>query len=261
MDLGEDPELIVGGWSEVSLVDVVEHPSFTLWLAYCNLRCPWCSNSDLARGLLARRVKVSDVVEAVRGARPFIEVFHVTGGEPTLQFRALRALFEKVGEETGLKLSLDINGSMPEALRELAPLLYHVGVDVKAPLSEPQLYARVTGVSEPLAHKLVKRVAESIAIASRVPFLELKTTLVPGLLSREDVLRVALDMRRLLPRGGGRAVYVVQQFIPYEGVRGSYAKRKATPSEEVKACAKRVAEVLEFEVYYRTLEEGARRVS
>jgi pyruvate formate lyase activating enzyme len=256
----KDPELLVGGWKEVSLVDVLEKASFTLWLALCNLKCPWCSNADLARGFTARAVKVSEIVEAVKGAKPFIDVFHVTGGEPTLQLKPLAFLFKRVGEETGLPLSLDTNGTMPEALEELVPLLHHVAIDVKAPLGDPALYARATGTSEQLARRLVARVRKSVEVAAKAPFLELRTTLVPDLVSCEDALKAAAELEWVVERGE-RVVYVVQQFIPYEGVRGDYAKRRATPSEEVKACAEKVFSRLNYrEVYYRTLEEGAKKV-
>jgi len=256
----EDPELLVGGWKEVSLVDVLENPSFTLWLALCNLKCPWCSNADLAKGFAARAVKVSEIVKAVKSAKPFIDVFHVTGGEPTLQLKPLVLLFKRVGVETGLPLSLDTNGTMPEALEELAPFLHHVAIDVKAPLGDPALYARATGTSEQLARKLVTRVRKSVEVAAKVPFLELRTTLVPGLVSCEDAFKAAAELEWVVEKGK-RVVYVVQQFIPYEGVRGDYAKRRATPSEEVKACAEKVFSRLRYkEVYYRTLEEGAKKV-
>jgi len=257
---GEDPQLLVGGWREVSLVDVLESVSFTLWLAYCNLKCPWCSNARLARGLEARAVKVSEVVEAVKSAKPFVDVFHVTGGEPTLQLKPLAVLYKRVSEETGLPLSLDTNGTMPEALEELTPLLHHVAIDVKAPPSDPALYAKVTGTSEQLAKRLAARVQRSVEAATRVPFLELRTTLVPGLVSCEEAFRAAVELEWAVGRGR-RVVYVVQQFIPYEGVLGDYARRRATPSEEVRACAERIASKLGYrEVYYRTLEEGAKKV-
>jgi len=256
----EDPELLVGGWKEVSLVDVLEKASFTLWLALCNLKCPWCSNTNLAKGITARAVKVSEIVETVKGAKPFIDVFHVTGGEPTLQLKPLELLFRRVSEETGLPLSLDTNGTMPEALEELVPLLYHVAIDVKAPLGDSALYAKATGISEQLARRLVVRVRKSVEVAAEAPFLELRTTLVPDLVSCEDAVKAAAELEWVVEKGG-RVVYVVQQFIPYEGVRGDYAKRKATPSEEVKACAERIYSRLRYkEVYYRTLEEGAKPV-
>ena len=252
--------LLVGGWREVSLVDVLEHVSFTVWLAYCNLKCPWCSNADLARGLNAKFVRIGDLVERVREARSFVEVFHVTGGEPLLQRRALKRLFERILSDVGLPLSLDTNGTSPAALREVAPMLYHLAIDLKAPLNNPRLYAAATGISPELAKVLTEKVAESLRISLEVPFLELRTTLVPGLLNCADVVEIAKSVRELAGAAKGRVVYVVQQFIPYEGVKGEFSRRPATPSEKVKECAESVAAVTGLEVYYRTLEEGARRL-
>lgn len=253
-------ELLVGGWREVSLVDVIEHVSFTVWLAWCNLRCPWCSNADLARGVGIKPVKVGELVERAKSVKNFVDVFHVTGGEPLLQHRALRVLFERVRSDAGLRPSLDTNGTLPEFLAEVVPLLYHLAIDVKAPLSDPHLYAEAAGVSVSLAKKLVERIARSLSVALEVPFLELRTTFVPGVLACSDVVRTAEELEKLVNGARGRVVYVVQQFIPYEGVRGWYAQRPATPSHEVFECARRVEASTSFEVYYRTLEEGARRL-
>ncbi len=258
--MGED-SLLVGGWREVSLVDVLEHVSFTLWLALCNLRCPWCSNARLARGVGAKPVSVERLVEVVKGSSAFVEVFHVTGGEPLIQFRQLRALLERVRGEVGLPLSLDTNGTLPERLKELAPLLYHVAIDVKAPLSNPALYALAAGISREAAEAVVESVRRSIEAALSVPFLELRTTLVPGLLTGRDVVEVARSLEEYAERARGRVVFVVQQFIPYEGVEGEFARRPAAPPEEVRRAASLVAEGTRMEVYYRTIEEGARKLA
>lgn len=252
--------LLIGGWKEVSLVDVLEHSSFTLWLALCNLKCPWCSNADVARGLTARVVSVADIVEIVDHAKSFVDVLHVTGGEPTLQLNALKRLFKSVAEKVGLPVSLSTNGTMPEALRALSPFLYHVAIDIKAPLDEPRLYATVTGISERLAQKLVSRILESVKASLEVPNVELRTTLVPDVISSEDVLKAAVRLEEILKNARGRVAYVVQQFIPYEGVRGPFSGKKATQSQEVIRCAEHLASMLSVEVYYRTLEEGTRKV-
>ncbi|MEM0307690.1 MAG: anaerobic ribonucleoside-triphosphate reductase activating protein [Thermofilaceae archaeon] len=251
--------LLVGGWREVSLVDVLGHVSFTVWLARCNLKCPWCSNAELAKGVGARYVRVSEILEALEKAKAFIDVLHVTGGEPLLQHRALLNLFQRVRSQLNLPISLDTNGTHPKALERLAPLLYHLAIDVKAPLSDPQLYAKVTGVSLRLAERVVKDVAASIGIGLSVPFLELRTTLVPGLLTCDDAVRIAEELEELTRKATGRVIYVVQQFIPYEGVKGDFARRPATPAKEVADCARRVTVTTSLETYYRTLEEGTRK--
>ncbi|RLE70942.1 MAG: anaerobic ribonucleoside-triphosphate reductase activating protein [Thermoprotei archaeon] len=255
--------LLVGGWKEVSLVDVLGHVSFTLWLSGCNLRCPWCSNTSLARGEIGERITIRRLLELVREAVPLVEYFHVTGGEPTLQFKALKMLLESVRDELGLMLSIDTNATIPEALERLVPILDHIAIDVKAPLSDFSKYAAVTGMSVEFAKRILPRIRRGILVASGVPFLELRTTFVPGLVACGEVLEIVEGLEKLLSgTASGRVIYVVQQFIPYEGVRGVYSRLPRTPSEVVKKCAEEVASRTSlFEVYYRTLEEGSRSVS
>lgn len=253
-------KLLVGGWREVSLVDVLEHVSFTIWLAWCNLRCPWCSNAELARGAGARYVSISEILGMLERAKPFVDVLHVTGGEPLLQHRALLNLFKQARENFNLQLSLDTNGTLPSNLTYLAPLLYHLAIDVKAPLSNPHLYAKASGISVSLAEKVVRDVLRSIEMGLNIPFLELRTTLVPGILTCDDVVKAAEELTKLTEGATGRVVYVVQQFIPYEGVRGELARRPATPAREVVECARRISFTIGFETYCRTLEGGAQRI-
>ncbi|ABL78252.1 anaerobic ribonucleoside-triphosphate reductase activating protein [Thermofilum pendens] len=256
--------LLIGGWKETSMVDVLESVSFTLWLSYCNFRCPWCANSRLARGLEVRRATVDEIVSAVSRARAFVDYFHVTGGEPTLQYRRLEKLFERVKTEVGLPLSLDTNASIPSALEHLLRSVdvEHVAVDVKAPLDDPMLYSQVVGLPAKVAEKVVNDVRRGIAIAGRhARFLELRTLLVPGLLEPAHLERIARQLSEM-ELSAQRIAYVVQQFIPYEGVPEEYRGKPKTPRDVVASTAKRVAEILpgKFEVWYRTIEEGAVRV-
>ena len=257
-------KLFVAGWKETSLVDVLGHVSFTLWLSFCNFRCPWCSNAKLARGMIRRAVNASELVEVIEDASPFVDYFHVTGGEPTLQFRQLTGLYRSVREKTGLLLSIDTNASIPLALRFIIEKvgLDHVAIDVKAPLSDPALYATTVGHPLSMGARIVEQVVESIRIAaSKINFLELRTTMVPGLIGKNEVERIASDLAKLKIEGPERLVYVVQQFIPYETILDpKYRSAKRTPPELVKKAARRAKDILGVEVYYRTLEEGTVKV-
>ncbi len=252
--------LYVAGWKEVSLVDVLHSVSFTVWLSGCNYRCPWCSNALVARGVYGRRVAVRELAERVREAAPFLDYLHITGGEPTLQYKGLLALFRAV-EGLGLKYSLDTNASLPEFLSHLVPMLHHVAVDLKAPLSDVRKYAEVTGLPVELAEKYVKAVWRSLELLREVPFLELRVTLVPELIGEKEVLAIAREIKSYVAELPSPPVFVVQQFIPYEGVVDDrFKNRPRTPPEIVRRIAVKVAELLPAEVYYRTLEEGAVRV-
>jgi len=57
-------------------------------------------------------------------------------------------------------------------------------------------------------------------------------------------------------------VFVVQQFIPYETIYVEEFKlKKRVDPELVKSTAEKVAELVPFEVYYRTLEDGTGKIS
>lgn len=257
--------LWIGGWKEVSLVDVLESVSFTLWTAFCNLNCQWCANSLLAKGRERRLASVEEIAAAVQETAAIVDYFHVTGGEPTLQYRPLTHLMKQVRAATGLKLSLDTNATLPRALKHILSetSIDHVAVDIKAPLGNPLKYAAAAGVNAKNGKRLVEMVEEGVLLLSgRVPFLELRTTFVPGLLGEEDVKAIASEIAEMGLKAE-RLVYVVQQFIPYPGVPAEYKSLPATPVHELERAARAAAQILSgvAEVWVRTLEQGSKRVS
>lgn len=260
-----DNTIWVGGWKEVSLVDVLENVSFTLWTAFCNLNCGWCANASLAKGKERKLVPIEDVVSAVLEVAEVVDYFHVTGGEPTLQFRPLTRLFKRVREASELKISFDTNATLPYALEHILSEVSvdHVAVDIKAPLKSPEKYAAATGVDAVNGRRVVKLVEEGLKLlAGRVPFLELRTTLVPGLISEEDVRQIASEIAELNLQAE-RLVYIVQQFIPYTGVPSKFRSVPSTSLAELEKAARSAAQIIggTAEVWVRTLEQGSRRIS
>ena len=251
-------EVSIAGWREISLVDVIGSVSFTVWFSYCNFRCPWCSNFKLASGIESKKVKIAEIMEALKKASSFIDYFHITGGEPTLQPRPLLELI-KEAKLTGLATSLDTNGSNPEVLDKLIPLLDRIAIDVKAPLSDVKKYSLVTGLSISGIYRVVSNVKRSISLAFKVPLLELRTTVVPGMIHLTDLLRIAKDLNEIISKSKGEVIYVIQQFIPYEGVRDPrFRGSTRTPPELLKEYAKEVAKVLPIRVLTRSIEEGVK---
>ena len=253
--------IYIAGWKEVSLVDVIDHSSFTLWTSYCNFNCPWCSNSILAKGLERKKIHVKEVIDAIENVMGFVDFFHVTGGEPTLQYRPLAYLLKYSKEKLGLRTSIATNGSNPYVISKLTNMLDHVALDVKAPLDDVDKYSKVIGLPESITKLFIPRIVESIEAAMKIPFLELRTTMVPDLIDVEDVKKVATALKRFIPKAKGRVVFVVQQFIPYENILDEkYRKMKRTKPEKVIEAAEVAAKILPIQVYYRTLEFGTKQV-
>ncbi len=254
--------ILIGGWKENSLVDVLESVSFTLWTSRCNFKCPWCGNSKLARGLGERKVPIADIIRALERNLGFIDYFHVTGGEPTLQHEPLEAMFRYIAENLAVKNSLDTNGSNPHIVKRLAKYLDHVAVDVKAPLSQPDKYSRIVGLPLGATVEAIAKIRNCILfLCKKVPFLELRTTMVPEMLGIEDVVEIAKELRKLVENAEARVAFVVQQFIPYENILDpDFKSRPRTDPEMVKKAAEKVLEILQIDVYYRTLEDGVKKL-
>ncbi|QOR94787.1 anaerobic ribonucleoside-triphosphate reductase activating protein [Thermosphaera chiliense] len=140
------------GWKNVSLIDVYNSVSFTLWLCGCNLKCPFCHNWRLAENDpgVCRWVSIDEVVESLSASLMFIDYLHVTGGEPLLQWRPLSKLFQEAGDSLGVKRSLNTNMTLKEPFNRLleAGLVDHVATDLKLPYRE--LYGLPADVSDRL---------------------------------------------------------------------------------------------------------------
>lgn len=154
--------LLVAGWKSVSLVDVYGSPSFTLWLCGCNLRCPFCHNWRIAERLECKWVDVDKVFSVLQGAARFVDFFHVTGGEPLLQWEALVQLFGRV-KEVGLSVSLNSNCTLVKPLEKLLKkqLVDHLATDLKVP------FRVLTGLQEAIADKLWRLYLDCISTAAK----------------------------------------------------------------------------------------------
>ena len=124
----------------------------------------------------------------------------ITGGEPTLQPDLERFIREV--RDLGFAVKLDTNGSDPETLERLlaARLLDHIGLDVKAP---PRSYAGV--VRTTIAPTTISRSLATV-IGSGIDH-ELRTTWLPSLLRRQDLLEIVDAVQ-------GCRRWVIQRFVP-----------------------------------------------
>jgi pyruvate formate lyase activating enzyme len=193
--------LPIVGLQRLSLVDYPGRLCSTIFTAGCNFRCPYCFNVEivLEPNKLAS-ISEEEVLELLKVRRGFIDGVCIGGGEPTLH-GALPA-FTRRAKLLGLKVKLDTNGSRPRMLRRLLEdeLLDYVAMDVKAPLGR---YREVVG-----AKVDVEAIRESIRILRRGRVdHEFRTTIVPGVLTEEDVREIARTLT-------GSKRYVLQQFRP-----------------------------------------------
>jgi len=141
--------MLTGGWKAVSMVDVHGKVTFTLWLCGCNLKCPFCHNWRIAEGKDCFELEREVMLEELEVNSFLIDYFHVTGGEPLMQWTELSSLLAEV-KALDVPVSLNTNLTLLEPLERLlnAGLVDHIATDLKAPPTA--LYGLPKKISERL---------------------------------------------------------------------------------------------------------------
>ena len=139
----------------------------------CNFRCPWCANPEcFAADTKVTAQTVEEVANEILRSRPmFFSGGGVTftGGEPTLQFEALKELLIIIKEQN-IHTAIECNASHPR-LCELFPYIDHLMMDLKH--------------TSDAAHKAIvdmgnQTVLDNIAAAASTRQLALRIPLVNG---------------------------------------------------------------------------------
>jgi pyruvate formate lyase activating enzyme len=217
--------LPIKGMQKTSLIDYPPYVVSTLFVGYCDFRCPYCQNVDLVKQ--PKRLPTlpeQEILRFLESRKRWLDGVCITGGEPCIH-KDLPNFIVKV-KRLGLKVKLDTNGTNPGMIRELIDkkLVDYIAMDIKAPLEKYDKVAKVK-VSK-------KDIQKSINImrASGIKY-EFRTTVVPDLLTKKDILAIAKWLK-------GSKKYFLQQFRSDKGVLDkSYKNKKPYPSEELKKMA------------------------
>ena len=202
------PPVPILGWLKTTLLDYPGKVASAVFVGGCNFRCPFCHNPEMVSTRAEdREIPPLDLNEILVYSATYsrmLEGICISGGEPLLQ-PGLKDLCQRF-RNLGLKIKLDTNGSLPAGLPPLleAGLLDYVAVDIKGPPEKIHDVAR-TNISR---EDLVQAVESTTQILkqSGIPY-ELRTTLVPGLLDRDDIQTIGKWLR-------GAPRFVLQQFRP-----------------------------------------------
>jgi len=116
----------------ITLLDYPDKIASVIFVEGCNLHCPYCYNWTLLESS-ADCVKQSDIFESLDEYKLFIDAVAVTGGEPTLQ-PDLSQFFAKV-KEMGLLAKTDTNGTNPDMITRILPVIDYIAMDVKSNFS------------------------------------------------------------------------------------------------------------------------------
>ena len=191
----------IGGLQPVTILDYPQKVAAILFTSGCNMRCPFCHNPDLVIPENIEKSRLLDEGELLlylEKRKKYLDGLVITGGEPTIQpdivdfCRKIRGF--------GYDIKLDTNGLMPEVLEELLveKLLDYIAMDIKGPVDEYEKFCGVRGNRD--------KIYKSIEIIKNSGLkYEFRSTLVKGLHSEEDVLKMSQAIE-------GVDLYYLQNF-------------------------------------------------
>lgn len=187
----------IGGLQKTSLLDYPDTISAIIWTIGCNFKCPFCYNTNLVEGKVGL-VHEEEILSFLKMRKGMLEGLAITGGEPLLQ-KDIVEFAEKV-KKLGYLIKIDTNGMYPEKLKELIDkkLVDYIAMDIKAPKKK---YNQLSGVKTNIS-----KIEKSIEIIKKyAPDYEFRTTFVPDLLEKKDIINIAKWLE-------GSKQFYLQQF-------------------------------------------------
>jgi pyruvate formate lyase activating enzyme len=187
----------IGGLQKTSLLDYPDTISAIIWTVGCDFSCPFCYNRDIVLdkvGILPEE----EILSFLEKRKGMLDGLVISGGEPLIQ-KDIIEFAEKV-KKLGYLIKIDTNGMHPEKLKELIDkkLVDYIAMDVKAPKNK---YDKLTDVKTD-----IKKIEKSIEIIrNSAPDYEFKTTFIPELLTKEDIVSIAKWLK-------GSKRFYLQQF-------------------------------------------------
>lgn len=197
------PTMEIKGFIDISLVDWDGKISSVVFLAGCNLRCPFCYNVNLVlHPENLPTIPFEQIEDRLKKSRGWVDGVVILGGEPTIHSDLL-GLCEKI-KETDFLVKLDTNGTNPVMVKELIDkrLVDYIAMDIKAPLTVEK-YSKVCGVN---VENLIDKIEETVGILleNEVEY-EFRTTVVSGLHDERDIEEICQRIK-------GCGKYVIQNY-------------------------------------------------
>lgn len=188
---------MIKGFMKSSFVDYPGRVCSVIFIGGCNFRCPYCHNPEIVFSK-TDTIPFDQVLKYLQNRKRVVESVCITGGEPLL-WKELPLLVKKL-KQHNFSIKIDTNGINPTMLSQLinSKSVDFISMDIKAPLKK---YEKVTKVSTD-----IDKICDSIKLImnSGVGY-EFRTTVHSELLNRQDILRIAEELR-------GAKRLVLQEF-------------------------------------------------
>jgi pyruvate formate lyase activating enzyme len=205
---------------------------YVVFLQGCTFNCVACHNPHTigrAPGCGGRWLDVEDVAADIASKAPFLSGVTVSGGEATLQWQAVRYLFERLAADpTTAQLTrlVDSNGDADSHVwTGLAPWMDGAMIDLKA--FDPEVHAELTRRSNSRVLASIRQLDELERLA------EVRLLIIPGVNDDDDQLAGTarwLTALEPVPR-------VVVQGFRREGTRDAARSFREATTADLEAVA------------------------
>ena len=199
----------INGIQKLTLLDYPGRVACTVFLAGCDMRCPFCHNSELWTLNAPSVMTDEELLDFLGKRKGMLDGVCLTGGEPSLR-KELPELLSRI-KELGYAVKLDSNGARPGVLRGLIErgLVDYIAMDIKNDLAR---YPATCGL-ERMDTALISE-SISLLLSGRVSY-EFRTTVVDELHDEESFFNI----RRMID---GAENYYLQAFtdrdtVPFAG--------------------------------------------
>ena len=214
----------IRGYLQTSVNEWPGKIAAVVWVADCNLRCPFCQN----RALIFNPAKLSEISEKeifrdLKERKKWVDALIITGGEPTLRQDLVD--FLKKAKKIGFLTMVETNGTRPEVLKKLfkEKLLDRISMDIKGTINNK--YAKIAGKRDFDFTIILDSIA--VILKSGIDF-ELRTTVVPTLHTKQNLVKLAKQLKslssNLYPLDSIN--WYLQQFVPQNCLDSSFEKIK-----------------------------------
>jgi pyruvate formate lyase activating enzyme len=165
----------------------------SIFLGGCNLKCPYCMNSKLARNSTDLIPIDIDIIKKNVNDNSTKWII-ITGGEPTCtELNQLICLFKEI-KSWGCKIGVSTNGTNSEALREIIGYLDYVAIDIKSAFDKD--YSDI-GSNNGIIDVIISKSLLTSKKANESSFgYEIRTTLYPVFINRNSIEKIGEIIRK-----------------------------------------------------------------
>ena len=212
----------IGGIIDISTKDIPHKSAMVIFTVGCNFKCDYCHNKYLLQTNVGREYKITELMQTIR-TNVLVNGISISGGEPTLQPDLLELCKEI--NSIGKYISIDTNGSNPEVIKNIAPYINRVALELKGPIDSRKL-KKITGVNVNIDR--ITQTIEFVNNQDNIDF-EIRTTYIVNLLTPEDINEIIDFLRHSEFRGN----FVLQQYQFLESVGEEFKRVFSKPEHDL----------------------------